>query len=177
MVDPDLPPAEYAELVRRDKAPSLGRLGLRWILPEQLTRVSWFGAGPGEAYPDTRNAIRTGRFTATVDALQTPYVRPQENGNRADVRWAELTDDAGRGLRIEGAPSFNLTARRWSDQQLAAARHQPELVAEPLIHLHTDHAVQGIGTAACGPGVLPRYRLEVGPAEFGFTLRALEPER
>ena len=177
MVDPDLPPAEHAELVRRDKAPSLGRLGLRWCLPEELTRVTWFGAGPGEAYPDTRHAVGTGRFTATVDALQTPYVRPQENSNRADVRWAELTDDAGRGLRIEGAPSFNLTARRWSDQQLAAARHQPELVAEPLIHLHTDHAVQGIGTGACGPGVLPEYRLEVGPAEFGFTLSALEPDR
>jgi beta-galactosidase len=175
MVDPDLPPEQYAELTRRDKAPSLGRLGLRWRLPEQLAQVAWFGAGPGEAYPDTRNAARVGRHAATVDELQTPYVRPQENGNRADVRWAELTDSAGRGLRIEGEPHFNLAARRWSDQQLAAARHQPDLIAEPVVHLHTDHAVQGIGTAACGPGTLPQYRLEVRPARFTLTLSALEP--
>lgn len=58
------------------------------------------GTGPGEAYPDSRQAVRVGRFRATVDELQTPYVRPQENGNRADIRWATFTDQAGNGLRV-----------------------------------------------------------------------------
>jgi beta-galactosidase len=75
-----------------------------------------------------------------------------------------------RRLRIDGDPVFNLAVRRWSDQQLTAARHLTDLTAEPMIHLHTDHAVQGIGTGAVGPGVLPRYRLEVRPAEFILTL-------
>jgi beta-galactosidase len=173
MVDPGLPPEEYAELVRRDKAPSLGRIGLRWLLPEDLSRVRWFGAGPGEAYPDSRRAARIDRFETTVDRMQTPYVRPQDNGNRAEVRWAELTDPAGSGILIEGAPVFNFVARRWSEQHLAEARHQTDLVAEPAIHLHTDHAVQGIGSGAVGPGVLPQHRLEVRPAQFALTLTPL----
>ena len=173
MVDPDLPPERHAELVRRDKAASLARIGLAWLVPSDWERVSWFGAGPGESYVDSRHAVRVGRFEAGVQELQTPYVRPQENGNRSDVRWAQVTGTDGQGLRVDGDPVFNLAARRWSDQELAAARHQPDLVAGPWIHLHTDHAVQGIGTAAVGPGVLPEHRLEVGPAEFTFTLAPL----
>ena len=170
MVDPALPPDQYAELVRRDKAPSLARLGLRWLLPAQWSQVTWFGAGPGEAYPDSCCAARIGRFAATVDQLQAPYVRPQENGNRTETRWIELTDPAGTGVRVEGDPVFNFAARRWSDQALAAARHQRDLTPDTSIHLHTDHAVQGLGSAAVGPGVLPQHRLELGSAEFAFTL-------
>ncbi|WP_158853806.1 glycoside hydrolase family 2 TIM barrel-domain containing protein [Saccharothrix deserti] len=177
MVDTDLPPERYEELVRRDKAPSLARIGLRWTVPEEWSRVQWLGAGPGEAYPDSRQAVRIGRFQTTIEQMQTPYVRPQENGNRLDVRWAEVADPEGSGVRIEGDPVFNLAARRWSDQHLAAARHQTDLTAEPRIYLYTDHAVQGIGSGAVGPGVLPEYRLEVRPAEFTFVLTALPAPR
>ncbi|MER5835796.1 beta-galactosidase small subunit [Streptomyces sp. NPDC002130] len=176
MVEVDLPPEQYAELVRRNKAPSLARIGLHWELPGDWSRVTWFGAGPGEAYPDSRQAARVGRFRASVDELQTPYVRPQDNGNRADVRWAEIVDEKGAGLRVEGAELFNLAARGWSDRHLAEARHQTDLTAGPTVHLHTDHVVQGLGSGAVGPGVLPGYRLEVGPADFTFVLTALPAE-
>ena len=68
----------------------LPRLGVRLGLPAALGEVTWFGGGPGEAYPDTRAASMTGLWHSSVDDMQTPYVRPQENGARADVRWAEL---------------------------------------------------------------------------------------
>ncbi|MCD9873388.1 beta-galactosidase small subunit family protein [Streptomyces guryensis] len=173
MVDADLPPERYAELVRRDKAPSLARIGLHWELPGECSRVSWFGAGPGEAYPDSRRAARVGLFHSSVDELQTPYVRPQDNGNRADVRWAEVVDEEGAGLRVEGAELFNLAARRWDDRHLAEARHQSDLTAGPTVHLYTDHVVQGLGSGAVGPGTLPEYRLEVRPADFTLVLTAL----
>ncbi|MGP3963034.1 glycoside hydrolase family 2 TIM barrel-domain containing protein [Nonomuraea sp. 3N208] len=137
---------------------------------EEWSQIQWFGAGPGEAYPDSRQAARIARFHATVDELQTPYVRPQDNGSRADVRWAEITDRAGAGIRIEGEPLFSLAARRWSDRHLAAARHQTDLVPEPLIYLYTDHVVHGVGSGAVGPGVLPQYRLDVRAADFAFIL-------
>jgi beta-galactosidase len=177
MLDAELPEEQYAELARRNKAPSPARIGLHWQLPADRTRVDWFGAGPGEAYPDSRQAARIGRFGTTIDGLQTPYVRPQDNGNRAEVRWAELTDEAGRGVRIAGTPVFNLAARRWTDQQLAEARHQTDLIAEPILHLYTDHAVQGLGSAAVGPGVLPQYRLELAPVEFEFRLAPVSARR
>ncbi|MGP4101577.1 glycoside hydrolase family 2 TIM barrel-domain containing protein [Nonomuraea sp. KM90] len=136
----------------RDPIP---RIGVTMSLPGSVVdRVTWFGSGPGEAYPDTGMAARTGRWSATVEELQTPYVYPQENGHRADVRWAELG-----GFRVSGEPTFGLTARRWSTAELAAARHRPDLVAGERLYLHLDLAHQGIGTATCGPGALPGYNL------------------
>ncbi|WP_095757794.1 glycoside hydrolase family 2 TIM barrel-domain containing protein [Streptomyces xinghaiensis] len=155
---------------------ALPRLGIRLGIPGRYGSARWFGGGPGEAYPDTRAAAMTGLWSMPVDELQTPYVRPQENGARADVRWAELTDDTGAGLRAEGGGSgglFWFTARRWTTEQLDAARHTPDLTRGPLVWVNLDHAQQGIGSQSCGPGVLPAYRLEAAPAEFSFTFSAV----
>ncbi|MFF9281642.1 glycoside hydrolase family 2 TIM barrel-domain containing protein [Streptomyces griseosporeus] len=141
----------------------LPRLGVRFALPE-ADEVRWFGGGPGEAYPDTRAASMTGRWRSTVDALQTPYVRPQENGARAGVRWAELG-----GLRVEGDPEFWLTARRWTTEQLDAARHLADLAPGDAVWVNLDHGQHGIGSQSCGPGPLPRYVLRAEPAEFSFV--------
>ncbi|MGP3959740.1 glycoside hydrolase family 2 TIM barrel-domain containing protein [Nonomuraea sp. 3N208] len=146
----------------RDPIP---QLGLTMTLPgTAVDRVTWFGRGPGEAYPDTGMAARVGRWTATIDELQTPYVYPQENGHRADVRWADFG-----AFKVSGDPVFGMTARRWSTDELAAATHRPDLVPGDRVHLHLDLAHQGIGTATCGPGALPHYELRASPATF--TLR------
>jgi beta-galactosidase len=149
----------------------LPRLGLRMTMPSSFGRVEWFGLGPGEAYADTRRAALVGRYSATVDELQTPYVFPQENGNRAHVRWATLTNSAGVGLRITGRPVFDLTVRRWTTEDLDAARHTSELRPRDHIWVNLDLAQNGIGSASCGPGVLPQYRLEPAPVTFeiGFS--------
>ncbi|MCX4984869.1 glycoside hydrolase family 2 TIM barrel-domain containing protein [Streptomyces sp. NBC_00572] len=150
----------------------LPRLGVRLGLPAPLDRVDWYGAGPGEAYPDTRAAARLGRWEATVDALQTPYLRPQENGARIDTRWVELTSPTG-GVRVEGDPAFAFTARRWTTEQLDAATHRGELVPGDTLWLHLDHAQHGIGSQSCGPGVLPEYRLDAAPAAFSLAFTPL----
>ncbi|MFF2040868.1 glycoside hydrolase family 2 TIM barrel-domain containing protein [Kitasatospora sp. NPDC058170] len=151
----------------------LPRLGIRLGLPSGFGRARWYGGGPGEAYPDSRSAALPGRYAMTVDAMQTPYVRPQENGARADVRWAELTD-GGTTVRIEGEPLFWFTARRWTTEQLDAARHLPDLVAGDTVWVHLDHAQHGLGSTSCGPGVLPPHRLAAAPAEFSFTFSAVD---
>ena len=151
----------------------LPRLGLRLSLPGAIERVEWFGRGPGEAYRDTRQAARVGRFAASVDELQTPYVRPQENGNRMEVRWATLSGADGAGLRVEGRPHIDLTARRWTTEDLDAATHTPDLTPRDRVWVNLDHAQNGIGSASCGPGVLPQHRLEAQPARFGVVLSEL----
>ncbi|MGW6928786.1 glycoside hydrolase family 2 TIM barrel-domain containing protein [Lentzea sp. NPDC054927] len=143
---------------------TLPRLGLRMALPAALDTVEWFGAGPGEAYADSRQAARTGRFSSTVDALQTPYVFPQENGNRADARWLRIGD-----LRIEGEPVFDFTARRWTSEDLDAAQHTDDLKPREHVYLNLDLAQHGLGTASCGPGVLPQHRLHAQKASFSVT--------
>jgi beta-galactosidase len=154
----------------------LPRLGMRLALPAAYDAVRWFGLGPGEAYPDSREAARVGLFASTVAGLQTPYVVPQENGHRAEVRWAELTGaGAPLGLRVEGEPHFGLTARRWTGEDLAAARHPTDLVPRDAVYVNLDHAQHGLGSASCGPGPLPEHRLVPADTEFAVVFRPLPP--
>ncbi|WP_129843568.1 glycoside hydrolase family 2 TIM barrel-domain containing protein [Streptomyces sp. RFCAC02] len=152
----------------------LPRVGVRFGLPAAYGAASWYGGGPGEAYPDTRAASVLGRYAMTVDALQTPYVRPQENGARTDVRWAELRADDGTGVRVAAAPDpFWFTARRWTSEQLDAAEHTVDLEPGDTVWVNVDHALHGIGSQSCGPGPLPAYVLTVAPVTFSFRFLAL----
>jgi beta-galactosidase len=153
---------------------TLARLGLGMAVPAEFDRVEWFGGGPGEAYPDSRQAARIGRFSSRVDDLQTPYLFPQENGTRIDVRWARLTSAAGAGLRIDGSPPFGLAARRWTAAELHAATHTVDLRPGELVELSLDLAQHGLGTASCGPGVLPQYELRAHPASLTLVFSALD---
>jgi beta-galactosidase len=150
----------------------LPRLGTRMSLPARFDSVQWFGAGPGESYPDSATAAQIGRFTALVDDLQTPYVFPQENGNRSGVRWVELSAPDGSGLLVTGQQPLNFTARRWTSEDLDQARHTSELHRRPSVFVNVDAAQHGLGSAACGPGVLAPYVLSAQPAEFSFWLQA-----
>ena len=152
---------------------TIPRLGLRLALPGTLTSVDWIGLGPGEAYADSDEGVRYGRWQADVEQLSTPYVRPQENGQRMNVRRVRLSDLAGRGLEITGEPSFGLTARPWSTAALDAARHTADLVPDGLTWVHLDHAQHGLGSHSCGPDVAERHRLRSEPARFGFTFRRI----
>ncbi|MCT9005912.1 glycoside hydrolase family 2 TIM barrel-domain containing protein [Streptomyces rhizosphaerihabitans] len=147
----------------------LPRLGVRLGLAGSADRVTWFGGGPGEGYPDTGSASMNGRWESTVDAMQTPYVRPQENGARPDVRWAEIG-----GLRIVGDPAFWFTARRWTTEMLDAADHLTDLRPGDTVWVNLDHGQQGIGSQSCGPGALPRFQLRAAPAEFSFVFSEIQ---
>ena len=150
----------------------LPRLGVLMRLPAGLDQVEWFGQGPGEAYADSALAARVGRFESTIDGWQTPYVFPQENGRRAGVRWAKITG-GGTGLLVEGRPTIGVTVRRWTTEDLDVARHNSDLAPRDKVWLNIDVAQNGLGTASCGPGVLPRYRLEARPMSFAMVLRPI----
>ncbi|HZZ96660.1 MAG TPA: glycoside hydrolase family 2 TIM barrel-domain containing protein [Jatrophihabitantaceae bacterium] len=151
----------------------LPRVGLRMHAAAELSNVEWYGLGPGESYADSRRAARVGRFAVSIDELLTPYVFPQENGNRAGVRWMQVTDPQGAGLRIEGEPTVDMAVRRWSSEALDRARHPNELARDDRVWINLDKAQHGLGSASCGPGVLPQYRLLAEPTSFSLRLRAV----
>lgn len=153
---------------------ALPRLGLRLNLPGELDRVEWYGLGPNESYADSKRAARVGRYSATVDELQTPYIFPQENGNRMGIRTLILRNVHGNGLRVDGGPQFSFTARRWTTESIAAARHTSELSATARIWLNLDYAQNGLGSGSCGPGVLPPYRLEATDMAFDLEFSLVE---
>lgn len=140
------------------------RIGLRMALPTTLDHVEWFGLGPGESYQDSCQGAYVGRFSAPVDALQTDYPVPQENGNRHDARWLRLTGGA-QSLRVSGS-SFSFAARRWTSQDLERARRPHDLKDSGNVWLNIDHAQQGLGSASCGPALPEKYRLDRSPTTW-----------
>ncbi|MFD7525333.1 glycoside hydrolase family 2 TIM barrel-domain containing protein [Paenibacillus chitinolyticus] len=147
----------------------LPRIGLRMELPGSIDRVTWYGLGPGESYPDSRQAARMGLYDAAVDDLRFPYVKPQESGNRSDVRWAYLRGVQGSGLLAAGQPSFDFGASRYTPEDLEAASYECDLVPRDYVTLHLDYKQNGLGSNSCGPKQLPPHVLE--PQAFRFAVR------
>ncbi|MGC8667693.1 MAG: glycoside hydrolase family 2 TIM barrel-domain containing protein [Chthonomonadales bacterium] len=142
------------------------RVGVQAELPPELECVTWYGLGPGESYVDSCQAQRVGVWSAPVDDLYTPYIFPQENGNRHRTRWAAFADWQGRGLLVVGLPMFDFSAHRFTTQDLDRALHTCDLVPRDFITLNLDAKQCGLGSASCGPGPLPQYRLHAEPFQL-----------
>ncbi|UNK72419.1 glycoside hydrolase family 2 TIM barrel-domain containing protein [Microbacterium sp. H1-D42] len=147
----------------------LPRLGLDLAIPGVLERADWFGLGPGESYPDSRAAVWLARHTASLDELQAPYVVPQENGHRSDVRTVDLTWADGTAMRITGVGTFGFTARAWSNAELDAAGHIHELVPGETAFLGIDAAQHAVGSGSCGPVSAPAFHLRPRSARLQLT--------
>ncbi len=143
----------------------LPRLGLQFLLPVVFDQVSWYGRGPHESYPDRKEGAWLGLHQGSVDDLWFPYVMPQENGNRTDVRFVTLSKKDGTTLRIEGESPFHFSVSRYSDRTVTDARHIHELKKDDCLYLNLDLFQRGLGNEACGPAVEPEFELH-GPAKI-----------
>ena len=163
------------KLVPRGDAPAtLPRVGLQMALPLDFASIAWYGRGPGENYVDTCRAGRLGLHRLPLDQLHTPYVVPQENGNRSDVHWLTLADRNGVGLLVAGLSApLSFSASRYEIADLEQAAHTCDLAPRDYIVLNLDHRHYGIGSGSCGPppGTLPPYQLQMDTFEFRIRLR------
>jgi Beta-galactosidase/beta-glucuronidase len=137
--------------------------------------LRWFGSGPHETYPDRKRGGLVGRWDSTVADQYVPYIRPQENGGHADVRWLELADADGDGLRIDLDVPSQVSVTHHRAAALAAATHDVDVSPIPETIVQLDAAHRGLGTASCGPDTLPEYRLGPGTYRWAWTLRDLRP--
>lgn len=158
---------------------TLPRVGLSIRLHKSFDNASWFGLGPGEAYPDKRSAQKHGCYTATTAELHTPYEVPQENGNRMETRWVEMLNGYGKGVRAtmkrDGkATRFNWAAGKYSPEMLLNAKHPCDLVKEDAVLWRVDAEVAGVGSAACGPGVSERHQVKCEEVEFEVRFESVE---
>ena len=169
LADGGIAVVETAEIP--DDLSDLARVGTVLELAPGLETLRWFGSGPHETYPDRKRGGLVGAWTSTVTDQYVPYIRPQENGGHADVRWLELTDPRDDGIRIDLGQPGQVSATHLRAADLAAATHDIDVrpVRETIVHLDAAH--RGLGTASCGPDTLPGYRLEPGTYRWSWTLR------
>lgn len=108
--------------------PELPSFGMEWKLKERFHCIRYYGMGPEENYADRNKGARLGVFSTTAKENLTPYLVPQECGNRTGVRWVEVTDEEGKGLRFERErEAFEFSALPYGTLELEQAMHQYEL--------------------------------------------------
>ncbi|MBJ6642881.1 glycoside hydrolase family 2 TIM barrel-domain containing protein [Streptomyces sp. BSE7-9] len=126
--------------------PYLPEVGSLLFLPRRLDRLHWYGRGPEENHWDRNTGTDVGRWSSTAAEQWTPYIRPQENGNKTDVRWAALTDRTGRGLLVTGEPLVEINASHFTPEDLSAGvRHDYQLTPRDAVVLRVNHRQMGVG--------------------------------
>ncbi len=155
------------------KLPNLPRFGMQMAIPGRFFNMSWFGRGPHETYWDRNSGAAVGLYSGTVEENIHVYVRPQENGNKTDVRWLALTDEKGAGLLAVGMPLLSVSAWPFSMQDLENANHIHELPQRDFITVNLDYKQMGVGgDNSWGARPHPEYTLPSSkPYSYCFRLR------
>lgn len=139
--------------------PELPRFGHNFRLYNDTDRFVWYGQGPDENYVDRNEGARVGVYESTVQDNMTPYLLPQEAGNRTGVRWLDVVDEQGKGLRFEmkGQP-LQASVLPYSSRMLADALHQEELPDPYYTFVTIMSENMGVGgDDSWGLPVLPEY--------------------
>ena len=127
--------------------PTIPAFGIEWTLPVQYSNLRFFGAGPEETYQDRKHA-KLGVWSTDAFKDHAPYLMPQETGNHEEVRWTEITDENGHGLRVSranGAAPFAVSLQPYSSFMIEEAQHQDELPAPKHMFLRVLAAQMGVG--------------------------------
>ncbi|HDN02038.1 MAG TPA: DUF4981 domain-containing protein, partial [Candidatus Bathyarchaeota archaeon] len=155
--------------------PHLPRIGLQLTIPGGFENFTWFGRGPHENYCDRKEGALVGVYSSTVDEQYVPYIKPQENGNKTDVRWVALTNDDGFGLLAVGMPLMEVSAHHYTAEDFEKAKHTCELNRREDITLNLDYMQSGLGGGSCGPDTLQQYLVKPKPVRFSVRLRPISP--
>lgn len=156
---------------RRGKEfPELPRFGLRLFLEQSLNQVTYYGIGPYESYCDKHHAGKHGLYASPVCSLHEDYIRPQENGSHFDCDYV-ITENSSYGLVATANRSFSFNASPYTQEELTEKQHNYELVPCGSTVLCLDYAQNGIGSASCGPELLPQYRFD--ETEFNFEIHLI----
>jgi len=160
--------------------PELPRFGMFITLQGEYDNMKWFGRGPVENYQDRNTASLVGFYSSKVADQFVPYVRPQETGNKTDVRWLSLTNSSGKGLKFSGMPLLSISALHFTMEDLDPGLkklniHPADLEPRKQVNVNLDLAQMGVGGDNSW-GALPydRYRLFNKDYSYSFRISPIE---
>ena len=162
------------------EAQYLFRFGMRFAMPGQYSDLDFFGLGPWENYSDRHSAALLGRYRQRVEEqYHYGYPRAQESGTHTGMRWLNIVDETGTGLKLFSATPFSASALPFSLEDLDTHVHSLELKAKAhenersrgTTYVHMDLAQMGVGgITSWGTWPLKEYLLPAKPYDFVFTL-------
>ncbi|RLD77599.1 MAG: hypothetical protein DRJ07_14445 [Bacteroidetes bacterium] len=154
----------------------LYKFGNELVLPESYKRITWYGKGPMEAYADRQHAAKVGLYKSTVADQYYAYIRPQETGNKLDVRWVKLLRNDGSGIKIYGEKLLNVSALNFSREDLDSGKrktqkHAGELTSRKEVYLNVDGFQQGLGSInSWGAKPLDPYMLPYQSYHYSYWI-------
>lgn len=161
------------------KSPILPRFGTNFILDKSYQQVQWLGRGPHENYQDRKTSALVGQYQAAVSELYFPYIRPQENGYRTELRWVTLRNSTGKGIRITAPDLFGFSAHHrynedFDDGESKMQRHDTDITPRNLVNVNIDKVQMGLGgDDSWGAMPLNKYQIPPGNMTFKFTIQPI----
>lgn len=169
-----------------DKLPEIVRMGMNLQMPKSYNRMSWYGRGPQESYWDRKTSALVGYYSGSVSDQFWAYLRPQENGNKTDVRWMSITNATGNGLLFIGHQLINVTAKHLIMEDLESPertdgrhrggdkpvnRHTDDVKFRELTSINIDYKQMGVGgDNSWGAKTHPEYRLTESAYKYSFII-------
>ena len=162
------------------KVSNMFRFGVQMPMPRDFETVQYYGRGPGENYSDRNNCTALGIYRQSVDEQFYPYIRPQENGTRSDLRWWRVLNAAGRGIEVVSDAPFSASALHYTIESLDEGLwkkqgHSHEIEKADLTNLCIDKVQMGLGCIdSWGRLPLPQYQVPYQDYTFTFVLRPVK---
>ncbi|MBO7569217.1 MAG: DUF4981 domain-containing protein [Bacteroidaceae bacterium] len=153
--------------------PQLLRFGMQMQMPKEFSQIEYYGKGPHENYIDRNNSQSLGVWKQTVAEQFWGYVRPQETGTKTQVRYWNITNKEGKGLRFEGIQPLEMQALNYTEDDLQPARnkaqwHSGDLVERPFTDLHIAARSMGVGCVNSW-GAWPRQEYQMPYKDYSYT--------
>lgn len=153
--------------------PNIPKVGMQGGIARAYDNITWYGRGPLENYIDRRTGFDAGIYTLPIDQFDEPYVVPQENGNRTDVRWMYLNNKKDEGLMVVADSLLSMSAWPYTEQNIVAARHTNKLKDAGYLTLNIDLVQMGVGgndswSDLAAP--LPQYQITAKPYRYSFYI-------
>ncbi|MDO6760970.1 glycoside hydrolase family 2 TIM barrel-domain containing protein [Tamlana sp. 2_MG-2023] len=158
------------EMDAKENLPSLVKFGMTLGVSKEYQNTIFYGKGPWENYIDRKRGTEVDEFTFKTDDLFTNYVFPQENGNRSDVRWLQLSESEKRSFKIEGFPTFGFSIWPYSAENIQTAKHPFDLEKQGFYTLNL-HLIQ-MSVNGTLSETLPKYIIPSGEYSFEFILHS-----
>ncbi|NRA44542.1 MAG: DUF4981 domain-containing protein [Oligoflexales bacterium] len=147
------------------------RIGLSFQVPKRFKFISWYGRGPHESYLDRKESTQIRFYKKELIEQTHQYIRPQENGNKLDLRWFGLLDQSGQGLLVQADRLFGASAQPYSIAQLEGTSYYHQLPMMEQIHVNIDGKQMGVGGIdSWGHLPLDPYRIQAKPYKIVFDL-------
>lgn len=159
--------------------PPMPEFGMMFKFNADFEHVEWYGMGPEETYADRVTGAKLGIYRNKVADNMAAYLVPQECGNKVGVRYAKLTDDAGKGLVFmadqSAAESMEFSALPYTPHELENAMHHFELPAHHYSVVRVNMKQMGIaGDNTWGAPTHEEYMLPANqPMNFSFSFKGI----